>query len=144
MRFVGLRGTDVRIVVKSEEIERKETLIPYPSLRWLWRTVMAYRWSEKQHINILEATAVLVEFRRRVRDPEGIGVRFFNVIDSMVIYYAMAKGRSGSKKLSRTLRRVMALALFSRSTPVNLWTLSKWNYSRQFEGKLENQKDAQK
>ena len=138
MRYVGLRGTDVRLTVKHEEIERKETVIPYPAMRWLWRTVMAYRWSEKQHINILEATAVLVEFRRRVRNPNGLGIRFFNVIDSVVIYYAMAKGRSSSKKLNRTLRRVMALALFSRSTPVNLWTLSKWNFadkpSRQFEG----------
>ena len=146
MRFIGLRGTDIRITVKSDEIEKKETVIPYPSMRWLWRTVMAYRWSEKQHINILEATAVLVEFRRRVRSADGIGVRFFNVIDSMVIYYAMAKGRSSSKKLNRTLRRVMAVALFSRSTPVNLWTLSKWNYadkpSRQFEGKDEPKGDA--
>ena len=70
MRQVGLQGTDVRLNVPTEEVEKKETLVPYPAFRWLWKAVLSYKWSEPQHINILEATALLTEFRRRLRSPE--------------------------------------------------------------------------
>ena len=86
---------------------------------------------------MLEITAVLTEFRRRLRDPENIHKRILNVVDSLVTYYALTKGRSGSKRLNRSLRRIMALNLASKSVLVSLWTLSKWNYadvaSRKFE-----------
>ena len=146
MRQVGLRGTDVRLCVPSEEVEKRETLVPYPAFRWLWKAVLSYKWSEPQHINILEATAVLTEFRRRLRQPDMVGKRFFNVVDSMVIYFAMSKGRSGSRRLNRTLRRIMALSICSQTIPVNLWTISKWNFadapSRRFEGSSGTRNDA--
>lgn len=70
--------------------------------------------------------------------PDMLGKRFFNVVDSMLMFYAMAKGRSPSKKLNRILRRIMAVTICSRTIPVTLWTLSKWNFadapSRLFEG----------
>ncbi len=137
MRHVGLRGTDVRITVGGDDLERREALVPYPAFRWYWKTILSYQWAETQHINVLEATAVLAELRRRVRDPTMLGKRFINIIDSMVVYFALTKGRSGSKRLNRTLRRIMAISLASRTTPVSLWTLSKWNFadkpSRRFE-----------
>ena len=139
MRHVGLRGTDVRITVGGEDLEQREALVPYPAFRWFWKTMLAYKWTESQHINVLEATAVLAELRRRVRDPTMLGKRFINIIDSMVVYFALTKGRSGSKRLNRTLRKIMAISLAARTTPVSLWTLSKWNYadkpSRRFEQK---------
>eukprot|EP00435_Cladocopium_sp_Y103_P041751 s2830_g11.t1 len=136
MRQVGLRGTDVRITVPNEQIQR-EVVHPYPAFRWLWRTVLSYKWTSEQHINVLEVTAVLTEFRRRLRDVDNINVRFLNIVDSMVTYYAVTKGRSGSKRMNRTLRRIMALNLASKSVMFSLWTLSKWNFadaaSRRFE-----------
>lgn len=136
LRNVGLRGTDVRITVPDEQIQ-KEVVHPYPAFRWLWRTVLSYPWSSEQHINLLEVTAVLTEFRRRLRDPTNIKLRFMNIVDSLVTYYAITKGRSGSKRLNRTLRRLMALNIASKSVLISLWTLSKWNYadaaSRRFE-----------
>ena len=136
LRQVGLRGTDVRISVPDEQLSR-EVVYPYPAFRWLWRTVLSYRWSSEQHINVLEVTAVLTEFRRRLRNVDNINTRFLNVVDSLVTYYAVTKGRSGSKRINRSLRRMMALNLASKSVIVSLWTLSKWNYadraSRRFE-----------
>ena len=86
---------------------------------------------------MLELTAVLTEFRRRLRDTDHINKRILNVVDSLVTYFAVTKGRSGSKRLNRTLRRIMALNLASKSVLISLWTLSKWNYadaaSRRFE-----------
>ena len=135
-RQVGLRGSGLRIWVPATAVER-EVHVPYPAFRWLWRTVMAYRWTAGQHINILEVTAVLTEFRRRLRNPENIHIRFLNIVDSLVTYYAVTKGRSGSKRMNRALRRIMALNLASKSSMMILWTLSKWNYadiaSRKFE-----------
>lgn len=136
MRQVGLRGTDVRISVPDSAADREQAL-PYPAFRWLWRTVLAYRWEHPQHINILEVTAVLTEFRRRLRSRENLRQRFFNIVDSLVTFYALTKGRSGSRRLNRPLRRVMALNVASKSFMVSMWTLSKWNFadgaSRRFE-----------
>lgn len=128
MRRVGLRGTDVRIGLKDTDLDR-EVNTPYPAFRWLWRTVLSYKWSSEQHINILEITAVLVEFRRRLRDDSAIKTRFLNVVDSLVTYYAISKGRSGSIRMNRCLRRMMALNIASKTVVVNLWTLSKWNWA---------------
>ena len=93
---VGLGGTDVQITVPDEQIS-KEVVHPYPADRWLGRTMLSYRWSASQHINVLEATAVLTEFRRRLRDPNLINKRILNVVDSLVAYFAVSRGRSGSK-----------------------------------------------
>ena len=128
MRRVGLRGTDVRVGLKETDLDR-EVNTPYPAFRWLWRTVLSYKWSSEQHINILEITAVLVEFRRRLRDEEAIKTRFLNIVDSLVTYYAISKGRSGSIRMNRCLRRMMALNIASKTVVVNLWTLSKWNWA---------------
>ena len=99
--------------------------------------MLSYKWAAEQHINVLEVTAVLTEFRRRLRSVDNMNTRFLNVVDSRVTYFALTKGRSGSKRMNRTLRRVMALNLASKSVLVSLWTLSKWNYadvaSRRFE-----------
>lgn len=82
---------------------------------------------------------MLTEFRRRLRDPSNMNKRFMKVVDSLVTYFALTKGRSGSKRLNRTLRRIMALNIASKSVLISLWTLSKWNYadvaSRKFESK---------
>ncbi|CAE7937948.1 unnamed protein product [Symbiodinium necroappetens] len=64
-------------------------------------------------------TAFLTELRRRARDKDELGKRFFCVIDSLVSFYVLGKGRSSSKRLNRV----------SRLIPMCLWTISKWNFS---------------
>ena len=76
---------------------------------------MSYRWAQEQRINVLEVTAVLTEFRRRLRDPSNVNKRIMNVVDSLVTYLALTKGRSGSKRLNRSLRRIMALNVASKA-----------------------------
>ena len=92
---------------------------------------------ESQHINVLEVSAFLVEFRRRVRDLAALGARFFNITDSQVGFFTMSKGRSKAPRLNRLLRRINAVILMSQAKPVHLWTISKWNFadapSRRFE-----------
>eukprot|EP00438_Fugacium_kawagutii_P030472 Skav234215 [mRNA] locus=scaffold1101:73234:73896:- [translate_table: standard] len=138
-RQVGLRGTDLRFVVRQDGASERDVLIPYPAFRWFWKTALAFKWSSEQHINVLEMTAVLAELRRRARKGSDLFHRYIHIIDSMVCYWALTKGRSSSHRLNRVLRRVMAVEVASGLKPLVAWTLSKWNFadvaSRKFEVK---------
>ncbi|CAE7227476.1 unnamed protein product [Symbiodinium sp. CCMP2592] len=102
---------------------------PYPAFRWHWKDVLSYKWKQPQHINVLELTAFLAELRRRTRDLTQHNHRFFCIVDSLVTFYVLGKGRSSSKRLNRICRRVTALTLASGVLPISLWTISKWNFS---------------
>ncbi|CAK9105717.1 unnamed protein product [Durusdinium trenchii] len=136
LRNICIRGTEVRFESAKED-GSGSLLVPYPAYRWQWKTKLSYPWQHTQHINVLEVSAFLVEFRRRVRDVSQLGARFFNVTDSQVTFFCLSKGRSSSVRLNRLLRRVNALILMSRAMPLHLWTISKWNFadapSRRFE-----------
>ena len=90
---------------------------------------MAYKWGVAQHINVLEMTAILAELRRRARTKAEFCQRYINVIDSMVCYHALSKGRTGSTRLNRVLRRIIAVEAATSLRPLVVWTLSKWNFS---------------
>lgn len=128
LRQVALRGCDIKRL-QSDESGSHSFMSPYPAFRWDWRTRLSFPWKHQQHINILEVSAFLVEFRRRARSQEGLGIRFFNITDSQVMFHALTKGRSSSHRLNRLLRRTNALILFSGSQPLHLWTISKWNFA---------------
>eukprot|EP00438_Fugacium_kawagutii_P018783 Skav201312 [mRNA] locus=scaffold1490:109079:114118:- [translate_table: standard] len=66
-RQVGLKGTDVRLVIPREMADEREVMVPYPAFRWFWRTMMSWKWTTPQHINVLEMTSILAELRRRSR-----------------------------------------------------------------------------
>eukprot|EP00435_Cladocopium_sp_Y103_P074422 s46_g48.t1 len=104
-------------------------MAPYPAFVWLWRTLVAYRWSSKQHINCLEVGAFLVEIRRRARDVTCLQGRFINITDSQVTFHCLTKGRSSSPRLNRLIRRVAAVSFAADLAPFHLWTISKWNFA---------------
>ena len=52
---------------------------------------MSYKWSAEQRINVLEVTAVLTEFRRRLRGPNMINKRIMNIVDRLVTYFALQR-----------------------------------------------------
>lgn len=51
------------------------------------------------------------------------------MVDTMVTAAVIAKGRSSSRILNRTLRRIAGLTLAGDLYPLALWTISGWNYS---------------
>ena len=136
LRHVCLRGSDIKIMCSSED-GSQSMMAPYPAFAWEWKTKLAFRWKQHQHINVLEISAFLVEFRRRTREASSLRTRFFNVTDSQVMFHCLTKGRSSSPRLNRLLRRTNALILISECQPLHLWTISKWNFadkpSRRFE-----------
>jgi hypothetical protein len=129
LRHVSTRGCDVKIWLDPPA--------PYPAFVWLWRTLVAYRWGQPQHINLLEVSAFLVEIRRRARDSTALRGRFVNITDSQVAFHCLTKGRSSSSRLNRLIRRVAAVSFAADLTPFHIWTISKWNFadhgSRKFE-----------
>ena len=124
-------GCDVRVTDRGDDVVGHRPG-PYPAFRWHWKDVLSYQWREPQHINILELTAFLTELRRRARNTDELGKRFFCIVDSLVCFYVLGKGRSSSKLLNRVSRRIASLSM-------TLWTISKWNFSdgasRRFEPK---------
>eukprot|EP00438_Fugacium_kawagutii_P013115 Skav209586 [mRNA] locus=scaffold1607:39438:42899:+ [translate_table: standard] len=136
MTQVALRGSDIKMLATPEDGSRS-SMIPYPAYKWQWETKLSYPWRSQQHINILEVSAFLTEYRRRLRSSQALGTRFFNVTDSQVMFHCLTKGRSSSPRLNRLLRRVNALILVSECLPMHLRTISKWNFadrpSRRFD-----------
>lgn len=76
-----------------------------------WRTIVASTWRWPEHINILEARALLTGLRWTVSSPSGFRCRLFSLCDSLVVVHAARKGRSSSYPLLRVLRQVAALSL---------------------------------
>ena len=136
LRHAYHTGCDVRLTDRGQDVVGSRPG-PYPAFRWHWKDVLSYKWKQPQLINVLELTAFLSELRRRSRDQTQHNRRFFCIVDSLVTFYVLGKGRSSSKRLNRICRRVTALTLASGLIPVSLWTISKWNFSdgasRRFE-----------
>ena len=126
LRHIFLRDTDVKLLSSAED-GSQSMMSPYPAFKWDWKVKLAFAWRQHQHINILEISAFLVEFRRRTRQRAQLGCRYFNITDSQVTFHCLTKGRSSSPRLNRLLRRVNALALMSGTLPIHLWTISKRN-----------------
>ena len=128
LRHVCLRGTDIKLM-STPESGSQSVMSPYPAFKWAWKVRLSFAWRQEQHINVLEVSAFLVEFRRRTRQVHQLGTLFFNVTDSQVMFHCLSKGRSSSPRLNRLLRRVNALSLMGDVLPVHLWTISKWNFA---------------
>lgn len=103
--------------------------MPYPAMRWEWKTIMAFPWKQEAHINELELQAVVATAKHRGRSTAKFHRRWFQVLDSMVSRGALAKGRSSSKRLNRIIRRSTAQQLAQNGYLVPLWTISRWNFA---------------
>ena len=119
----------MRLVVPLEESDQREVLAPYPAFRWLWKTMAVWPWKSQQPSEVLEVASFLAELRRKVRDPKGLKRRYLHIVSSLVTYFAVTKGRSDSSRVNHLLRRGMAIQVSSRTSPLMIWTLSKWNLS---------------
>lgn len=67
---------------------------------------------------MLEMRAVLTALRWRLSKKGWLNTRFVHLVDSQVCLHSLARGRSSSRKLRRTLLRVNSLLLASGSHAV--------------------------
>ena len=127
-RELDLRGSDVRFGTGSLLSEGRQSM-PYPAFAWDWTLVQSYTWASQQHINVLELVAFF-NFLRAFSLRQGHqSVRFVHVLDSMVCSVILAKGRSSSRVLNRSLRRIAALLIAADTSVIPVWTISAWNFS---------------
>lgn len=127
-RFLDLRGSDVRLDMGAVLSAGRQTM-PYPAFAWDWGPLQSYAWSAPQHINVSELIACFNYLRGVIQRYSFGGLRFVHVVDSMVTAAVLTKGRSSSKVLNRTLRRIAALQLAGDLYIVPVWTISAWNFS---------------
>jgi hypothetical protein len=76
-----------------------------------WGTIVSKRWARAEHINCLEARAVLSAVRWALSYPRAFDHRLCILSDSRVAIGAIRKGRSSSFGLLVVLRALSALAL---------------------------------
>ena len=123
MTLVGMKGEDISLQASSEDLVRYHRLrASIPAKLWKWKTVASWHWTgDKEHINCLELRAVLTALRWRLERHKKVHVRFVHMLDSLVCLHCLSRGRSSSRKLRRTMLRINALLLATRSQAV-------WSY----------------
>jgi hypothetical protein len=114
--------------------------VPYPAMRWEWKTIMSFPWDLEAHINELEMAALVAVVKHRSRSANNCGRRWFLVVDYMVTRRALAKGRSPSRRLNRLLCRQAATQVAMDSYLFPLWTISRWNFSDAASRHLKSKK----
>eukprot|EP00435_Cladocopium_sp_Y103_P069901 s206_g34.t1 len=95
LQRASMRGTDIRIHL-SLGSEEEQHEVPYPAMRWKWKTVASFPWAQTAHINELELHAVVVTSKHRARNVQKFHTRWLHVVDSTVSRGALSKGRSSS------------------------------------------------
>jgi hypothetical protein len=87
-----------------------------------WSRIVSSAWRvPDEHINCLEARAVLTSLRWAVKHPAGVGSRVLILSDSAVAVGAVSKGRSSSYRLLRPLRSLAALLLAAGTSARVVW-----------------------
>lgn len=104
-------GSDVRVISGDVLNPRCFPRQPVCSSWWIWQHCFKVRWSEKQHINILELKAILLSIQRGIERQKWHNCRVFHATDSYVCMSVISKGRTSSLMLNRLLKKLNALLL---------------------------------
>ena len=127
--LVSLKGEDLLLQSSTEipvKYHRLRTGIP--ARLWRWATVAGWQWGgDVEHINVLEARAVLTTVKWRVFQRRQVNLRCIHLVDSLVVLHALTRGRSSSRKMRRTMMRISAYLLASGLQPVWAYVDTKEN-----------------
>ena len=127
--MVSLKGEDLLLQPASEDVTRYHRLrMSIPARLWSWQTVASWKWTgDREHINSLELRAVLTSLRWRLERHKKVQIKFVHLLDSLVGMHALSRGRSSSRRLRRTILRINALLLATRSQGVWAYVHTKQN-----------------
>ena len=127
--MVSLKGEDLLLQPASEDVTRYHRLrMSIPAKLWAWRTVASWKWTgDREHINSLELRAVLTSLRWRLERHKKVQIKFVHLLDSLVGMHSLSRGRSSSRRLRRTILRINALLLATRSQGVWTYVHTKQN-----------------
>ena len=141
--LTSLKGEDILLQNPSEIPVRYHRLrSSLPAKLWRWRTVTGWQWSgNPEHINVLEARAVLTTIKWRILQRKQCNIRCLHLVDSLVVLHALTRGRTSSRKMRSTIMRINAYLLASGLQP--LWGFvdtkqnpadkpSRWNVKKKW------------
>ena len=116
LNHVSLKGEDILVHSSVEEQLKFHRLrASIPSQCWRWLTVAGWGWKgDPEHINCLELRAILTSVRWWIEKRKVTRAKFIHLTDSLVCMHSLARGRTSSRKLRRTLTRINCLLLASR------------------------------
>ena len=129
LTLVSMKGEDILLQSSSEDLTRYHRLrASIPAKLWRWKAVASWQWlGHKEHINSLEIRAVLTALRWRLERHKQTHLKFIHLVDSLVALHCLSRGRSSSSKLQRTILRINALLLATRSQTVWTYVHTKLN-----------------
>lgn len=109
----SVKGEDILLQSSTEQSVKFHRLrASLPARLWHWREVTGWTWrGSPEHINVLEMRAIHTTLKWLVKQQRISGVRILHLTDSLVCLHSLARGRSSSRKLRRTLIRIQALLL---------------------------------
>ena len=127
--LVSIKGEDLMLQGNSEIPVRYHRLrSEVPAKLWRWDTVPGWQWGgDPEHINVLEARAVLTTIKWRVSQRKQINLRCVHLVDSLVCLHALTRGRSSSRKMRRTMMRINYYLLASGLQPLWAYVDTKEN-----------------
>ena len=102
-------GTDIRLDVG---IPFRFKAFPRAGLRtsyFSWRIVHGYKWKHSSHINALELQGVVNSLQWRLRRLANYRKRVLHLVDSQVVASVIAKGRTSSFRLRKSLQKLNCL-----------------------------------
>ena len=99
----------------GEPVDRN---LPEPLQGLCWSTIVSSAFRYPEHINVLELRALTTGVRWVTTFPASIGCRLVLWCDSLVVVFAVRKGRSSSPEL---LRRLRALSAHLLATGIQLY-----------------------
>ena len=119
--LVSIKGEDILLSSGSDiQVKHHRLRSSVPAKLWRWKAICGWKWTgATEHINCLELRAVLTTLRWRIEKMRQCHVKFIHLVDSQVVLHALARGRSSSRKLRRTLLRINSLLLATGS--VGVW-----------------------
>ena len=92
-----------------------------------WKLTFSGRWTDREHISVLEARTVLLLARHLCRSRRTCQTRVLVLLDSMAALGCLSKGRSAVRPLLHLCRQLAGLTLF---VGLRLWLRyipSEWN-----------------
>ena len=129
LTMVSVKGEDISLQTSSDDLVKYHRLrASIPARLWRWKTVAGWKWTgQQEHINSLEMRAVLTALRWRLERHKKVHAKFVHLVDSLVVLHSLSRGRSSSRKLRRTILRINALLLATRSQAVWTYVHTKQN-----------------
>ena len=121
------RGTDVHLDTLTFYRPDRLPISPIDARQWVWKISKGWAWKKTNHINILEMEALYHTIKFRAKGGRILHRKFLHLVDSQVVLGIVAKGRSSSLRLQRSLHKYNLLVLALHCYPVLGWVVSALN-----------------